>query len=102
MTKGRSEITSLHCTIYSDNLNHFFIFRKNNAVKLDATLREWLDLGIHTEACLTQPDTCSSTGGSVSMWIKIGPSTYTGIITTKQNSQNVRGFNLDAQYNYIT
>ena len=71
-------------------------------MKIDATQRQWIDLGIHREACLTQLETCGSKGGALSMWIKLGSSTYTGIITTKQHSNNVRGFNLDASFDYIT
>ena len=69
-------------------------------MRLDKEKNEWLDLGIHTEACLTQLDTCGSTGGALSMWIKLGSSTYTGIITTKQND-GASGFCLEATRVYI-
>ena len=71
-------------------------------MRINAAQRQWLDLGIHTEACLTQLDTCGMKGGALSMWIKVGSSTYTGIITTKQHSDNVRGLNIDASFDYIT
>ena len=31
---------------------------------------QWVDLGIHTEACITQPETCTA-GGTISMWVNI-------------------------------
>ena len=69
-------------------------------MRLDAKRKQWLDLGIQTEACLTQLDTCGSTGGALSMWIKLGSSSYTGIITTKQNNE-ASGFHLEATRVYI-
>ena len=40
----------------------------NSALALDHTQRQWVDLGIHTEACMTRPDTCGSAGGAISLW----------------------------------
>ena len=69
-------------------------------MRLDKEQNQWLDLGIHTEACVTQPETCGSTGGALSMWIKLGSCTYTGIITTKQKD-GASGFSLEATRVYI-
>ena len=48
-------------------------------------LNQWLDLGIHTEACMTRPDTCLE-GGAISVWMNISgcPEThhFQGLITT--------------------
>ena len=30
---------------------------------------QWVDLGIHTEACMTRPETCGAAGGAISMWV---------------------------------
>ena len=31
----------------------------------------WIDLGIHTEACMSQPYTCGENGGAVSLWYRV-------------------------------
>ena len=41
------------------------------ALTVDRTTRQWVDLGIHTEACMTQPDTCGAAGGAISMWVRV-------------------------------
>ena len=43
----------------------------NSALTLDHTKRQWVDLGVHTEACMTLPETCGAAGGAVSMWMKL-------------------------------
>ena len=59
-------------------------------MRLDARRRQWLDLGIHTDVCLTEPDSCYS-GAAMAMWMRV--ESGDGIITTKHN-ENGRGFNL--------
>ena len=52
-------------------LNEIFISDKvNAALNLDHTNRQWVDLGIHTDICLTQPETCCAAGGAISLWVK--------------------------------
>ena len=36
---------------------------------LNHTKNQWVDLGIHTEACMTQPETCGAAGGVISVWV---------------------------------
>ena len=43
----------------------------NFALTLDHTKKQWVDLGIHTEACMTRPETCGAAGGAISVWVKI-------------------------------
>ena len=31
----------------------------------------WIDLGIHTEVCMTRPQTCDVAGGALSFWMKL-------------------------------
>ena len=38
---------------------------------LDRTPRQWVDLGIHTEACMTRPETCGGAGGAISLWVNV-------------------------------
>ena len=80
----------------------FLIFLQiGNAVRLDASQRQWIDLGIHTEVCLTRPDRCTI-GGAVSFWIKlIGTETYTGLLSTKESSGDIRVFTVVKTFNHI-
>ena len=43
----------------------------NNALTLDGTMSQWADLGIHTEVCMTRPETCGEAGGAISMWVNV-------------------------------
>ena len=56
--------------LQSNFVNHLFI-QKNNALRTDSTRRQWVDLGIHTDVCMTRPETCGTDGGAISMWLKI-------------------------------
>ena len=38
---------------------------------LDQTRSQWVDLGIHTEACMTRPETCGAAGGAISLWVNV-------------------------------
>ena len=53
------------------------------------SLKQWIDLGIHTEACMTRPEICGVAGGAFSVWINIidcQNNTTEGLITTIPNS----------------
>ena len=41
----------------------------NKAWTLDSTKRQWVDLGIHTEACMSNME-CGS-GGALSLWLRV-------------------------------
>ena len=43
----------------------------NSALTLDITKSQWVDLGYHTEACMTQPETCGAAGGALSLWVNL-------------------------------
>ena len=52
----------------------------------DRSKAQWIDLGIHTEACMTVPGTCGTSGGAVSVWYRmIHCSPVASIVTTMQN-----------------
>ena len=63
----------------------------NSALTLDATRSQWVDLGIHTEACMTQPETCLE-GGAISVWMSISGCSsehiYQGLITSHANTNS--------------
>ena len=41
------------------------------AILLNHTRKQWVDLGIHTEACITRPETCGEAGAAVAFWMRI-------------------------------
>ena len=43
----------------------------NQAVTTDRSRDQWIDLGVHTEACMTRPETCGAAGGAVSFWVML-------------------------------
>ena len=63
---------------------------------MDRIKRQWIDLGIHTEACMTQPETCGSSGGAVSFWINVvnctGFQAIRGLITTENGGPGLSIF----------
>ena len=54
------------------------------ALALDRTKKQWVDLGIQTENCMTQPETCGEAGGAISVWMKLNDhgTRYYGLIST--------------------
>ena len=57
---------------------------------------QWVDLGMHTEACMTRPDTCGAAGGAVSLWLReIECSDLKGMITSKSYGRT--GFSIWCQ-----
>ena len=59
----------------------------NQAVTTDHSKRQWIDLGVHTEACMTRPETCGAAGGAVSFWMKLVdcPDEFPGGIISSYN-----------------
>ena len=58
-------------------------FKINSAVATDRTRRQWIDLGIRTEACMTRPDTCGAAGGAISLWVRFSDCLdWAGVIST--------------------
>ena len=54
------------------NVELLFCFHQvNKALTLDHTRSQWVDLGIHKQACMAQPETCGSAGGAISLWVKM-------------------------------
>ena len=51
----------------------------------DKIKRQWVDLGIKAEACMTQPETCGAVGGAISVWLTVIDCSHDGgIIATEQ------------------
>ena len=51
----------------------------------DRAQKQWVDLGTHTEVCMTQPETCGAAGGAIGFWIKVDHCfNVGGIISTRK------------------
>ena len=60
----------------------------NNAVATNISQAQWIDLGVHAEACMTRPETCGAAGGAVSFWMKlIDCNDFGGVISTVSLSE---------------
>ena len=58
----------------------------NSALTLDHTRSQWVDLKIHTEACMTRMD-CGAAGGAISVWVSVNECTGTcGVISSSDRS----------------
>ena len=49
---------------------HFFSFQINGAIEMNQTKKQWVDLGVLQEPCMTRPETCGAAGAAVSVWVK--------------------------------
>ena len=54
----------------------------SNGVQTDKSQSQYVDLGDMSAACITNPSTCGSEGGTVSLWIKITSCDTTGGVIT--------------------
>ena len=80
-----------------------FKLKINSAVSTDGSRNQRIDLGSHTEACMTRPETCGTAGGAVSFWLKdidCGNDYNNGIISTQQ-SGTFSGFNVQCHQGQI-
>ena len=65
---------------------YFYFIQKGNGLSFNETKNRWVDLGFHTEACITKPDTCTN-GGAVAFWLKVTNGTREkGIISTRSKT----------------
>ena len=63
----------------------YLVLKINSAVSTNRTRNQWVDLGVHTEACMTRPETCGAAGGAISVWINVViecTSAYCGVISS--------------------
>ena len=71
-----------------------FTFKINSAVSTNISLNQWIDLGIHTEACMTRPETCGAAGGAFSVWLRLVDCPHGAGIITTIDDLNKTGFRL--------
>ena len=61
----------------------------NGAVSTNRSRFQHIDLGIHTEACMTVPGTCGTSGGAISLWYRMTECSSLGaIVKTFQGSHS--------------
>ena len=71
-------------------VNFVFFYQMNMSLTLDSTKKQWVDLGVHLEACLTNVD-CSAAGGAISLWLSgvhCGGSSA-GFISSRKSSSKI-------------
>ena len=67
------------------NENSMIKLNMNSAVATNRTKKQWIGLGVHTEACLTRPETCGAAGGAISLWLRLKDCPdWSGIISTQE------------------
>ena len=60
------------------------------ALALDHTQSQWVDLGTHTEACMTQSETCGAAGGAISLWVKlIDCPDWSGVLSSRGSGTGI-------------
>ena len=71
----------------------YIAFQVNHAWSLNSMYS--INLGVHTEACMTDPDSCGKTGGAVSFWLKLPEECINSfILTTDNRRRSQRAFHL--------
>ena len=53
---------------------------------MSLNIGEWIDLGVHYEACMTDPQTCGAAGGAISIWLRLQSVHVGGLLTTRTRS----------------
>ena len=65
-----------------------------DAVSTNQSLLQWIELGVHTEACMTRPETCGAAGGAISLWVKLIENNCIGILTSRMHQPETTGVNM--------
>ena len=56
----------------------FQYFQVNKALALDSREKQWVDLGVQTQACLVIPGACGPEGAAVAFWMYLRNCAYDG------------------------
>ena len=72
-----------------------FYSQFGSAVSVNALEKQWVDLGDFSQfSCIVKPFICGTTGGSVSVWIKLGVWIKQGGILSSMDSRNYEGLDI--------
>ena len=82
-----TKVSFINFSIFYTKIQIFKMhFQINFAVCTNRLRMQWIDLGIHTKACMTNPNTCGAAGGAVSLWRRVidclSGAALPGVITT--------------------
>ena len=73
----------------------------NRAVYTQSLLRQWVDLGFVTDACITRPETCGPEGAALALWMKDQPRSMTIISSYVELTTCILlSYNSDANFVY--
>ena len=74
----------------TENVNLILYYQVNCAWFVNHTRSQSIDLGIHTEACMTRPETCGAAGGAISVWVNVIEcvSDRGGIVSSRSSSSS--------------
>ena len=72
------------------------ILQIGNGVSLYHAHRQWVDLGVLEEACITHPETCGAAGGAaVALWVKPAQTSEINIgVVSSEVSNRSTGFSI--------
>ena len=77
----------------------------NDAISLDHTRNQWVDLGILTDVCMASPGTCGAAGGAVAFWMRITCCVYDnvdrGIISSLKSDMSKQNFRIYSSYRVL-
>ena len=72
-----------------------FYSQFGRAVSVDALEKQWVDLGDLSQfSCIVKPSICGATGGSLSVWIKLGVWIKQGGILSSMDDQKYEGIDI--------
>ena len=49
---------------------------------MSLNIEQWIDLGVHRESCMVDPQTCGQAGGAISVWLRVHSDLDGGFLTT--------------------
>ena len=83
--------------------SYYLLNQVNSALTLNHTRRKWIDLGIHTEVCITHPETCGAAGGAISLWVNIaeGLTSTPEIVSSRSQQTRRTAIEIYVYYGYI-
>ena len=84
---------NISCIFVNDakeKANLILYYQVNCAWFVNHTRSQSIDLGIHTEACMTRPETCGAAGGAISVWVNAIEcvSDRGGIVSSRSSSSS--------------